>query len=350
MFTGGSKQMQVGIAGSPQSGKTTLFRLLTGMAGSHAASTSNLGVMEVPDERLKALGDAYKVRKTIYARIDLLDIQPYKGQEFLNAVRNLDALVVVIACFMGEPGVEDSLDFLAGMEAEFYLADLASVEGRLERLRTNKAKPVSQSELPFLDKCKTAIEAEVPLRDVDFSPHEQDFVSNFAFYSVKPIILAPNIAEEHLDAGSYPGMEEINRLAQERGYRVVPFSGMVEEEIESLDEESRVEFLMAYGLTQPGTARIARAAYDALGLIPVFTMNPNGVRAWTIKRGTKARQAAGKIHSDMERGFIKADVVSFEDFSRHGSIKACRDRGLVRLEGKDYVVQDGDIINVRFNV
>jgi ribosome-binding ATPase YchF (GTP1/OBG family) len=268
----------------------------------------------------------------------------------LNAVRNLDALVVVLGCFMEEPGVRDSLDFLDNMDAEFYIADLASVEGRLTRLKTNKAKPVNQMEIPFLEKCKQALEDEVPLRNVRFSPWEQDFVSNFAFYSSKPLILAPNIGEEHLDAPSYPGMDEIHKTAQERGYKVVPFSGLVEEEIESLDRQSREEFLKAYGLSQPGTARIAQAAYDALGLISFFTRNPEEVRAWTIRRGTAVRQAAGKIHSDMERGFIRAEVVSFEDFQRLGSIKACRDKGLVRLEGKDYLVEDGDIIHVRFNV
>lgn len=343
--------MKVGITGSPQAGKTTLFRLLTGMAGSrHSAATTNVGVMEVPDERVRFLSEIYKPEKTTYAKINLVDIQAHKGQEFLNEVRNLDALIVVLGCFMDEPGVLDSLDFLENMEAEFLLADLASVEGRLERIRLNKAKPVNQMEVPFLEKCKKALDDEVPLRDVEFLPHERGLVSNFGFYTVKPMILAPNIAEEHLASAGYPGIDRISGLAERRGYKVVPFSGMVEEEIESLDQESRIEFLKTYGITQPGTARIAQAAYEALGLISFFTVGSDEVRAWTIKRGTKAKEAAGKIHSDMERGFIRAEVVSFDDFRDMGSMKACRDKGLVRLEGKDYEVRDGDIITVRFNV
>ena len=343
--------MKVGITGSPQAGKTTLFRLLTGMAGAKpGAGTSNLGVMEVPDERVSTLSETYKPEKTTYARIKLVDIQAHNGQEFLNEVRNLDALIVVLGCFMDEPGVQDSLDFMESMETEFYCADLASVEGRLERLKKNKAKPVNQMEIPFLEKCKEALDNEVALRDIDFLPHEMTLLSNFAFYSSKPVILAPNISEEHLTSGDYPGMEQISGIAEDRGYKIVPFSGMVEEEIESLDKESRIEFLETYGFTQPGTARIAQAAYETLGLISFFTIGSDEVRAWTIRLGTKAKEAAGKIHSDMERGFIKAEVVSFDDFSRLGSVKACRDKGLVRLEGKDYVVEDGDIINVRFNV
>ncbi len=343
--------MRVGITGSPQAGKTTLFRLLTGMAGSKpGVGTGNIGVMEVPDERVRALSDVYKPQKTTYARIGLVDIQSYKGQEFLNAIRNLDALVVVLGSFMGEPGVLDSLDFIDNMETEFYCADLASVEGRLERLKANKAKPVNQMEIPFLEKCKQALDKEMPLRDVEFSPYEQDFVSNFAFYSSKQVILAPNVSEEHLAAGSYPGIEEISQVSDERGYKVVAFSGIVEEEIESLDKDNRFEFLKAYGLTQPGTARIAQAAYAALGLISFFTVGSDEVRAWTVQRGTGVREAAGKIHTDLERGFIKADVVSFGNFSKMGSAKVCRDKGLVKLEGKDYVVKDGDIVNVRFNV
>ncbi|HHX10366.1 MAG TPA: redox-regulated ATPase YchF [Firmicutes bacterium] len=343
--------MKVGITGSPQAGKTTLFRLLTGVAGSKPGSrTSSIGVMEVPDERVRILSEIYNLRKTTYARIDLADIQVHKGQEFLNGVRNLDTLVVVLGCFMDEPGVKDSLDFIDNMETEFCCADLASVESRLERLKLNKAKPVNQMEIPFLEKCKEALDREVPLRDIGFLPHELNLVSNFAFYSSKTVILAPNIAEEHLTSGSYPGMEQISKIGEDRGYKVVPFSGTVEEEIESLDEESRTEFLNTYGITQPGTARIAQAAYEALGLISFFTVNADEVRAWTIRLGTRAKEAAGKIHSDMERGFIKAEVVSFDDFSKVGSVKECRDKGLIRLEGKDYVVKDGDIVHIRFNV
>ncbi len=343
--------MRVGITGSPQSGKTTLFRLLTG-AGTTASGSrqSNVGVMEVPDERVTTLAGVFKPDKTTYARVELVDIQAQKGQEFLNATRNLDVLIVVLGAFMGEAGVTDSVDFISNMETEFYLADLVSVEGRLEKLNTNKAKPVNQMEIPFLEKCKQALDKELPLREVEFLSYEKDFVSNFAFYTTKPVILAPNVSEEDLAESNYPGAAKITQISGDKGYEVVVFSGVVEEEIGCLGKEDRIAFLKAYGLTEPGIDRIAQAAYRTLGLLSFFTVGSDEVRAWTIRRGTKVREAAGKIHTDLERGFIKADVVSYEEFSRLGSIKACKDKGLVRLEGKDYVVKDGDIINVRFNV
>lgn len=343
--------MKVGIAGSPQSGKTTLFRLLTGAGASVSSSRqSNVGVMEVPDERVRTLANVFKPEKTTYAKIDLVDIQAYKGQELLNAVRNLDVLIVVLGAFMGEVGVSDSIDFISNMQTEFYLADLVSVEGRLEKLRTNKAKPVNQMEIPFLEKCKQALDKELPLRDVEFLSYEKDFVSNFAFYTTKPVILAPNVSERDLVENNYPGVEKIIRISKNNGYEIVVFSGIVEEEIDCLGKEDRIAFLKAYGLTEPGIERIAQAAYRTLGLLSFFTIGSDEVRAWTIRRGTKAREAAGKIHTDLERGFIRADVVSYDEFSKLGSVKACKDEGLVRLEGKDYAVKDGDIINVRFNV
>jgi GTP-binding protein YchF len=340
--------MKVGIAGSPQSGKTTLFRLLTG-AGL-AASQSSIGVMEVPDQRVNILSGIYQPRKITYARIDLVDIQAHKGQELLNAVRNLDVLIVVLGSFMGDLGVRDSIEFVSAMETDFYVADLVSVENRLEKLKANKAKPISQMELPFLEKCKDSLDKELPLRDVEYQPYEADLLSNFAFYTNKPVILAPNVSDEQLSTGSYAAMEQVRRLSESKGYKVVVYSGMVEEEIGSLSEEDRVPFFKEYGLTESGVARIARAAYSTLGLISFFTVGSDEVRAWTIRQGTAAKEAAGKIHTDLERGFIRAEVVSFQDFSALGSMKVCRDKGLVRLEGKDYVVRDGDIMNVRFNV
>ncbi|MGI6628342.1 MAG: DUF933 domain-containing protein [Bacillota bacterium] len=340
--------MKVGIAGSPQSGKTTLFRLLTGT--DTAVSQSNIGVMEVPDERVNVLSRIFKPRKTTFARIGLVDIQAHKGQDFLNSVRNLDVLIVVLGAFMGEAGVRESVEFVNAMETDFYVADLASVENRLEKLRANKAKPINQMEVPFLEKCKKALDQELPLRNATYQPYETDFLSNFAFYTIKPVILALNVSDEQLSTGDYPGGEEIRHMPESKGYEPVIFSGIVEKEIGLLNEEDRAVFLKEYGLTEPGIARIARAAYSTLGLISFFTVGSDEVKAWTISRGTEAREAAGKIHTDLERGFIRAEVVSFEDFSALGSVKACRDKGLVRLEGKDYVVKDGDIVNVRFNV
>ncbi|HHW26551.1 MAG TPA: redox-regulated ATPase YchF [Firmicutes bacterium] len=344
--------MKIGLVGRPQTGKTTLFRLLTQSRGDSPGkgASSGVGVMEVPDERIRWLSDLFKPEKTIYARIDLHDIQPYKGQEFLNAVRNMDALVLVLGCFMAQGDGSDQTSMIDDLEMEFHIADLASVEGRLERLASKKTKPLGPSEEPFLKKCKDSLDAGIPLRKVSFEPHEAEYLSNFAFFTLKPVILAPNVSEESLVSKDYPGKDYIGQKAEEGGYPLVIFSGEVEEEIASLPEPERLSFLREYGLEETGVSRIARASYAALGLISFFTVGSDEVRAWTIKDGTTARAAAGKIHTDLEKGFIRAEVVSYRDLRECGSMKACRDKGQIRLEGKDYLVKDGDIMTVRFNV
>lgn len=344
--------MKVGIVGRPQSGKTTLFRLLTQTKGdsAHHRPNQSVGVMEVPDERLVWLSKIFNPKRTVFAKIDLLDVHTYKGQEFLNNVRNFDALIVVIGAFMGEEAARDSLAFMDDLEADFFVADLASVEGRLERLSMRKTKPVNEMEVPFLKKCKEALDKELPLRNLEFLPYERYFLSNFAFYTMKPMIIAPNVSEESLLSGNYPGRERVNEISKVRDYPVVVFSGIVEEEIKSLPEEDRLGFLKEYNLDEPGVSRIAKAAYQCLGLISFFTVGSDEVRAWTIRKGMTAKEAAGKIHSDFEKGFIRAEVVSYEDLRKLGSMKACKEKGIMRLEGKDYVVKDGDIITVRFNV
>jgi hypothetical protein len=340
--------MKVGITGSPQSGKTTLYRLLTGSRP--GSGVSGAGVMEIPDDRVLTLSKIFEPSKTTYARIDLVDIQHQKGQKLLNEIRNLDALIVVIGSFMGEPGVRDSIDFLDSLRTEFYVADLSSVENRLEKLHSHKAKPVSQMEVPFLEKCKERLDQELSLKGVEFSAHETDFLRNFAFYTLKPMILALNLSEEHLLSKAYPGIEEIRHLADTLDYEMTLFSGAVEEEILSLPAEDMYLFLKEYGLEEPGTSRVAKVTYSALGLISFFTVGSDEVRAWSIPLGSTVKEAAGKIHSDLERGFIRAEVVPYEQFISLGSLKACRDKGILRVEGKDYIVQDGDIVNVRFNV
>ncbi len=340
--------MRVGITGSPQSGKTTLYRLLTGSRP--GAGPGGVGVMEIPDERVLTLSKIFEPVKTTYARIELVDIQHQRGQKLLNEIRNLDALIVVIGSFMGEIGVKDSIEFLDSLRTEFYVADLSSVENRLEKLESHKAKPVSQMEVPFLKKCKEGLDRELSLKDVEFAPHEGDFLRNFAFYTLKPIILALNLSEEQLLSDSHEDIEELRSLAENLGYEMTVFSGAVEEEILSLPPDDMYPFLKEYGLEEPGTARIAKVTYNALGLISFFTVGSDEVRAWSLRSDSTVKEAAGKIHSDLERGFIRAEVVSYEEFIALGSLKACRDRGVLRVEGKDYLVQDGDIINVRFNV
>lgn len=344
--------MRIGLVGRPQTGKTTLFRLLTQSRGDSPGRSpaSGVGVMEVPDPRIDWLSGVFKPEKTIYARIDLHDIQPYKGQEFLNAVRTMDALVLVLGCFMAEGDGSDQTAMIDDLEMESFVADLSSVETRLERLASRKTKPLGPSEGPFLQKCKDSLDAGIPLRKVSFEPHEADYLSNFAFFTMKPVILAPNVSEDSLLSKDYPGRPYIEGKAEEGGYPLAIFSGDVEEQIAALPESERLSFLQEYGVGETGVSRIARASYQALGLISFFTVGSDEVRAWTIPEGIRARAAAGKIHTDLEKGFIRAEVVSYQDLRESGSMKACRDKGQLRLEGKDYPVKDGDIMNVRFNV
>ena len=343
--------MKIGIAGLPKSGKTTLMKLLTQTRGDAPVKSNvqTIGVMEVPDLRIDWLSALYKPKRTIYARTEVSDIQPHKGQEFLNAVRNLDALIVVAASFMADsPAYAASI--VDDIETEFFVSDLSSVEGRLERLRGNKGKPVSSAEVPFLEKCHKSLDENVPLRMVEFEPHEKDFISNFAFFTMVPIIIAVNVSESALGGGEYMGREALRAKSEQTGYPLVVFSGEVEPEISALPEAERLSFLKEYGLTETGVSRIAKAAYQYLGLISFFTVGEDEVRAWTLTQGLNARQAAGKIHTDLEKGFIRAEVVAYDDLRANGSMKACKDKGLVRLEGKEYVVKDGDILNIRFNI
>ena len=343
--------MKIGITGLPKSGKTTLLKLLTQARGDAPAKapSQSLGVMEVPDLRVDWLSQLYRPERTIYARLEVEEIQFHRGRELLNAARDLDALIVVVAAFMAEDPAS-VLSIVDDLETEFFIADLAAVEGRLERLSANKAKPVSQAEVPFLEKCGKALDAGTPVRKVSFEPHERAFLGNFSFFTAKPVILAVNVSGESLGTGDYTGRSELSAKAASMDYPVVVFSGEVEPEIAELPEAERLAFLKEYGLSESGVSRIARACYRCLGLISFFTVGEDEVRAWTIAEGTNARQAAGKIHTDMEKGFIRAEVVAYEDLRQQGSMKACREKGLVRLEGKDYVVRDGDIINVRFSV
>jgi GTP-binding protein YchF len=343
--------MKIGIIGRPKVGKTTLFRLLTQPKGDSPmkGSLPSVGIMEVPDPRVAWLSTVFQPKRTIFARIDIEDVQPYTGRELLNSTRNFEAVVIVLGAFMSI-NADELMTMLDDFEMECYVSDLASVEGRLERLKSNKARPVSPMEVPFLEKCKDALDKEIPLRAVDFEDHEKDFVSNFAFLTRKPVIVAVNVSEESLQSGTYPGKDVLESYCAKREYPIVIFSGEVEEEIADLPEEDRLTFLKEYGLKEPGTVRIARVSYEHLGLISFFTVGSDEVRAWTITKGMNAKEAAGRIHSDLEKGFIRAEVVAYQDFREAGSMKVCKEKGILRLEGKDYIVKDGDIMNIRFNV
>lgn len=348
---GGRLAMNIGIVGLPKSGKTTLMKLLTQARGDAPlkGAVQSVGVMEIPDRRLDWLSRLFKPERTVYARTEVQDIQPHKGQDLLNAVRSLDALIVVIAAFMAD-NPASVLTIVDDLETEFFLADLAWVEGRLERIGSHKTTPLSQAEVRFLEKCRAVLDGNVPLRKIDFEPQEEGFLANYAFFTMKPMIMAVNVSESSLSTGDYPGRATLQEKARETDYPVVVFCGEVEPEIAALPEADRLAFLREYGLEETGVARIAKAAYRCLGLISFFTHGKDEIRAWTIAEGLPAKEAAGKIHTDLEKGFIRAEVVSYDDLRENGSMKACKEKGLLRLEGKDYVVKDGDILNIRFNV
>ncbi|MDI3317955.1 MAG: redox-regulated ATPase YchF [Bacillota bacterium] len=360
--------MQIGIIGLPLSGKSTLFRLLTGgrTEGARAGGRADVrvGVAQVPDPRLDFLAGLYHPKKVTPATIQLTETMgflPGEGDrarinEFLNAVRSSDALIHVVRTFesAGLPHPRGRVDPLADvrdLDQELLLADLAVAESAAERLRQSKRRSEEEgATLELLERVQEALGAEVPVHDMGLSEEELRLLRNYAFVTARPLLLALNLAEEQWSAQEIPGREALEEYARRHGERVVPFCAQVELEVAEMEPGDREEFMRAYGIEETGIERIAKAAYASLGLISFLTAGEDEVRAWPVPAGTTARRAAGKIHSDLERGFIRAEVVAFDDLARLGSMKAVREAGLLRLEGKEYVVRDGDILNIRFNV
>lgn len=361
--------LHCGIIGLPMVGKTTLFNLLT---EAHVQTSNffsgktetNVGVAKIPDKRIDFCAELYKPRRTIYAQIEFIDVVGLvkgasKGQgvgnEFLNSVRNVDALVHVVRLFQNPDviHVEETIDPLRDIETinmELLFSDLEIVEKRIEKINSGKKKKEQDTELKVLLKCKECLENELPIHTLNLSDEEKNLLKGYTFLTEKPMILVANLDEKQLKSGEYPGKEGLKKYAAARGIPVVEISARIEEEINSLGEEDKDLFMEDLGLTEPGIERLARAVYDHLGLISFFTVGEDEVRAWTIEKNTDAKRAAGKIHSDIERGFIRAEVVRFEDLAELKSMAKVKEKGLFRLEGKDYIVQDGDIINFRFNV
>ncbi|HZK18573.1 MAG TPA: redox-regulated ATPase YchF [Clostridia bacterium] len=362
--------MQIGLAGLPQTGKTTFFNLLTGAdidVGSLAPGSMDihLGSAVVPDSRIDFLSKLYEPRKTIYAQIQFKDIPGVQGGEdtkfgvtgkFLDEVRGSEALVHLVRAFENEDvphlaGKVDPYRDLNDFHTELLLADMGLIEKRIDRI--NSSKKITKEaavELEVLKKYLVALGEEEPVSNVEINDNEKECMASYSFLTEKPIIIAVNLDEAQMTAGDYPGKEKIQQYADEHGLPVVEVCAQIEMEINGLPREDRVEFMADYGLQESGISRLARAAYDLLGLISFFTVGDDEVRAWTIQKGTVARKAAGKVHSDIERGFIRAEVFKYRDLHELGTPAAVRENGLFRLEGKEYLVEDGDIINFRFNV
>ncbi|GEA18211.1 redox-regulated ATPase YchF [Moorella sp. E306M] len=352
-----------GIIGLPLVGKTTLFNLLTQAEAETSAfagrTKTNIRTAPIPDPRLDFLASLYHPRKVTPAALEIIDVPGLTrgtGAAFLAAVREVDALIHVVRTFQREDvlHVEGSLNPVRDLEminAELLLADLQLVETRLERIAASKkVKGDLLAEQSALRRCQEALEAEKPLLEAGLTPDEWQALRHMGFLTTKPMIIVVNIDEEQLREGHYEGQEEVEAYAAARGIPVLNLCAALEAEIARLEPADREVFLKEMGITEPGIDRLARAIYRRLGLISFLTAGEDEVRAWTIKEGTTARAAAGKIHSDIERGFIRAEVVSFSDLARLGDMNKVKENGLARLEGKEYIVQDGDIINFRFNV
>lgn len=316
-----------------------------------------LGSAKVPDHRLDFLASLFRPRKVTPAQVEFLLLPSHlpghterqRLNQFLTEARTVDALCHVIRAFetpelphpLGEP---DAARDAREMEAELILADLGVTESALGRLRAKKRlSPEEEAQLRLLERCREALEEGGRIEALGLGGEEEKLLRGYGFLTARPLILAVNLSEGQLLSRSYPGKEDLPGEQE-----VVEFSGAVEREIALLPPGEREEYLRAYGLEEPGVARLCRAAYRALGLISFLTAGEEEVRAWPLRRGATAREAAGRIHTDMARGFIKAEVVSFSDLEKAGSLREARERGLLRLEGRDYVVQDGDVITFRF--
>jgi hypothetical protein len=358
-----------GIIGLPMVGKTTFFNLLTkakaDISNFYSGRTeSNQATARIPDERIDFLSGLYCPRKTMYAQLEIIDVVGLvrgasqgqgAGNAFLTSVRNTDALIHVVRAFENSEvaHIEDSLDPLRDIETiniELLLADLEMVEKRIQKIEVGKKKAEQFIELAILEKIKIGLEEERSIYSLGLTEEEMDHLRSFAFLTEKPMILVVNLDEEQLKSGQYPKKAELYTYAKEKNLLLLEVCAQAEMEISELGTEDQKVFMEDLGITEPGVHQLARAVYDSLGLISFLTVGEDEVRAWTIEKGTSAKSAAGKIHSDIERGFIRAEVIKYHDLRDLGAMTRVKEKGLFRLEGKEYPVQDGDIINFRFNV
>jgi ribosome-binding ATPase len=355
--------MQTGIIGLQQTGKTSLFRILTRVRvdSRSAPNQAHVGIARVPDARVAKLAEVFKPKKITYATIEYVDIgglqkDREKNSASLVPLREADALAHVVRLFENpavphEGGSLDAMRDIESVEIELILNDLEQASKRMERLEKDikkKKDPLLETELQLLMRCRKALEAETPLRELEFKPEEKKMLTGFMFLTQKPMLYVLNLGdEEAAEIDRVIEKHHLEKLASKAHTAVVPFCGKIEAELADLTDAEVAEMMSAYGLTESGRDRLIQASYRLLGLISFLTCGEPECRAWTIESGMTAPQAAGAIHSDIERGFIKADVVKWEDLLKAGSFAAAKEKAQVRLEGKDYVVQDGDVMLFR---
>lgn len=354
--------MQLGIIGLPLVGKTTIFELMTeSEVKASGGGKANTAMARVPDYRVDWLSGLYKPRKTTYVQMEMVDIPGLNPASekaatvFLDAVRKADALLHVVRIFSDEsiPLMGEAVDPVADIENihyELLLADLGLIERRIERIEAGKKKKGQEKELALLGKLQAALENEQALSNVELDQEEKELSSSYQFLTSKPLLVCLNIGEDQLIQGTYPDREKVLSYLRSHQLPYVEVSGSIERDIAELDGDERREFMQELGLQEAGIVRVARTVYESLNLLSFFTVGEDEVRAWTISRGFSARKAAGRVHSDMERGFIRAEVIAFQDLYSLGTMAAVKEKGLFRLEGKEYQVLDGDIVHFRFNV
>jgi len=353
--------MKVGLVGFAGSGKTTIFNTLTGLTaevgGYGAREKANVGVIKVPDHRVEKLAEIFNPKKKTYAEISFVDVAGPQAEDSEQAqsgldpklvqhMREADALVHVVRAFDNpvNPQPADPLRDIRAFDDELILTDLVQIENRIQRLKKEKD---SARENELMARLKTALEEERLLRDLELTHEELALIAGFRFLSLKPLLVLINQPEETAGEGV---SSSISELAESKKLSAIAMSGKVEMEIAQLAPEEQKEFLQAVGIAEPARDRFIRAAYSLLDLISFLTSGEDECRAWSIKRGTSAQKAAGVIHSDIERGFIRGEVIRFDDLVEFGSEARCREHGKLKSEGRDYVVQDGDVIHFRFNV